>query len=385
MLDRYILVILIISSVGREIICEDGQNKTGASCTGQNYAEDFQKSPICYCDSDCVLYGDCCDDTTNSSFMDFHLNSNPNCQRFGQQSYPSFWTVTSCLEGESLMNDGISLPVMDENGILFASDQIAHCNTVLSFSLMDIHVILSREICDVDLIYSSLEKPFMELFIAIMNSDCKFVINSKHDRRLTPRLCVDWPEEEMERNLSSECKIYEKPIRIPPVVYKNTHCFEDLNGFPLPDDATDVGEVYQHNETSLHIQFTDSRRQPSYKENGVCTENVMDNCHRRLIKNWNHTIEIIMTVKSTGDMIVEEFKKTMEFIETINLNPFTSEIKLLNGESFTVVSTPLCKHKVNKDEPIKIIAVCGISFTFTIVIGVYFSTLKKPDDDDDSE
>lgn len=269
MVWQSILMLFIITSSARENNIE-ARNATTFTQIGICKKEISKKIPNCYCDSDCVLYGDCCVDARITSPISSSLIPKQKCQSFGNLDYPSFWTVNSCLGGKAAEDIVGLLPVIDKEGTVYVNNRIAQCNNASTSSPMDIYVLLLLDICDTDLIYTSLEKPFANLFVAIINSNCEFMFYPKYVTGVFPRVCINWRERILERNLSVTCKVYQKPVAVSSVIYKHSKCYEDLYGYPVPENSTDVEDIFQEpreNVTSLHIEFRGSIRNYLSQEN----------------------------------------------------------------------------------------------------------------------
>ncbi|XP_061167518.1 uncharacterized protein LOC133176410 [Saccostrea echinata] len=405
MVPCWLFLFLLFNSSAREIDGDNGQEKITESWSCKE--EMSQMAPICYCDSDCVFYRDCCGDVTDSSYSALSLNPKRECQRIAPKNFPSFWTVTSCPGREAFKRDAISLPVVSEDGTVFADDNIAQCNNVSSFLPMDIYVILRYDLCDVDLTFSSLKKPLMNLVMSIVKSNCRFIFSPKSDSRAFPRLCVDLRQEEMAKDFSSKCNNYMRPEKISSVIYRNAHCFEDMHGYPMPENATDMGIIYKklvEIGTSLYIGFMDSSSNHSYQDKSICPYKFRDHCHTRLIRNWNQPLEmevdslfpideyhikyssiyfvynllqnnvnltlaervnidrirwkssrcqtmvITMSVKSTGDLSEEDYNRVITFINLFKLSSFSSLIRMGANESSSKITTSLCTNPSKRRE-----------------------------------
>jgi hypothetical protein len=257
-----IMVILTIEFSAKEISHNiEAKTTTTFKQIGICQKETSETFPICYCDSDCVLYGDCCIDAQIPSSTVLNLLPKERCQSFGNLGHPSFWTVDSCSGGNPTEDIVGLLPVIDKEGTVYANDNTARCNNASSSVPMDMYVFLRSDICNTDLILAFLEQPFPNLFMTIINSNCEFLFYPKYATGAFPRVCIDWRERNSERNLSFECKLYQEPVKISSVVYKNSRCFEDLHGYPAPENSTDVEDIFPQpweNEASLHIEFGNS-------------------------------------------------------------------------------------------------------------------------------
>ncbi|XP_062613508.1 uncharacterized protein LOC134275253 [Saccostrea cucullata] len=384
-------------------------------------------APICHCDVDCVTYRDCCDNVADFTDTTLSLKPKQECRRFGSRSFPSFWAVTSCPGEGAVKKRGIFLPVVTEGGTVFVDDDIAKCNNISSFLPMDIHVILD-DLCDVDLIISSLEARFMNLVMSIGKSNCRFIFSPPSDSRAFPRLCLDLREEQTMKIFSSECYNNLRPEKISSVLYRNTRCFEDIHGYPMPENVTDIADIYKQPSeigTSLHIRFIDNSSNLNPKHS-ICPYKFRNFCHTRLIKNWNQTVEIEVDsfhpisdyhikystvyfvynflqnnvnltaeratvdlikwknsqcqtlvirifLRSTRDLSREDLSRVMNFINLFKLSSFSSSIKTVANNSSSKIRSYMCANPLERREILKRKRVHSFSMMYVLRIMEYLS------------
>lgn len=248
--------------LSRIIVCFPSENDSNVSLSHPDQCKNSTVKifPACYCDSQCVRYGDCCFGVQYPAGESPILNTTKICEKnIGQMSY---WTVTSCAQeriGES--HNEVQIPVVDEDGTVYTNDQIAKCNDARA-SPMDIFVRLTADTCAVNSVMTLLENPLLDLFEAIFTSNCyfAFVPNSFNKILNTfPRYCIDWPERYISEYLSVRCHVYQRPIKVASVVYKNEYCFKDFIGHSVTDrNGSYTDELYPdpfENNMHLHIQF----------------------------------------------------------------------------------------------------------------------------------
>lgn len=248
----------------RIIVCFTSKNDSIVSLSHLDLCENstFSMFPACYCDSQCVHYGDCCFGVQYPVGESPILNTTKICEKNSYLGQISYWTITSCAqEGMEESHNEVQIPVVDEDGTVYTSDQIAKCNNARAYP-MDIFVRLTAKTCAVNSIMTLLENPLLDLFEAIFTSNCyfAFVPNSFNKILNTyPRYCIDWPERYISEYLSVHCQVYQRPFKEASVIYKNEYCFEDLIGHSLTDrNGSFTDELHPapfENDMHLYIQF----------------------------------------------------------------------------------------------------------------------------------